>query len=89
MRIFAGTLMSMLLQHSPLNVPLRVVDVSGSEAGMLRVQELGVLPGTVITVLRRAPFGGPLDVMIGRVRIGIRPDTHLRITVEPLPQGVA
>jgi ferrous iron transport protein A len=79
----------MLLQYSPVNTPMRVVQINGTPAGTQRVQELGLLPGTVITVLRRAPFGGPLDVLVGRVRVGIRPDEHLQITVEPLAEGVA
>lgn len=89
MRIFAVHTMPLLLQQCPLNTPLRIVDVRGSRAGVLRVQELGLLPGTVCTILRRAPFGGPLDVLVGRIRIGIRPVADLEIVVEPLAGVVA
>jgi len=44
----------------------RVVEVSDDDPSMLRyLAELDLVPGTVVTLITRAPFGGPLTVRLG------------------------
>lgn len=38
-----------------------------------RLQELGLTPGTLITLIRRAPFKGPLEIAYGHSRLALRP----------------
>jgi Fe2+ transport system protein FeoA len=41
----------------------------------------GVLPGTSLTIVTRAPVGGPLVVAIGRARLAISADVAARVEV--------
>lgn len=68
----------------PLNTPCRIVAVQGNPCLSLRVRELGLLPGVTCTVERRAPFGGPIEVMLERRAIAVRPTPDVVIMVEPL-----
>lgn len=34
--------------------------------------DFGLVPGTVFTVLNRAPFGGPISVFVNDTRIALR-----------------
>ena len=51
--------------------------VSGIESGLdaavrRRLHDLGVSPGTPVTCLRRAPFGGPIVYRIGETELCLR-----------------
>lgn len=49
-----------------------ITDVTASTAGSARLMELGFLPGSAVTVIRRAPFGGPLLCRIRNASIALR-----------------
>lgn len=51
----------------------------------MRVRELGLIPGKLCRIVRRAPFGGPLEVAVGNTHVGLRLNGVLRILVEPQP----
>lgn len=38
-----------------------------------RLRELGLVVGTMITIMRKAPFNGPVELQFGRSRLVIRP----------------
>lgn len=44
-----------------------------------RLQELGLIVGTIFTVVRKAPFGGPTEIQYGYTRLAIRPDPKVDI----------
>lgn len=48
----------MILHECPLRTPLRLTRVDLPEKNMLRMQELGVRPGTEAVVTQHAGFGG-------------------------------
>ena len=48
----------MILHECPLRTPLRLTRVHLPEKDMLRMQELGVRPGTEAVVTQHAGFGG-------------------------------
>lgn len=57
------------LSAAPEGVTFRVERVSDRDAAVLRyLADLGIRPGTVLTVEDRAPFGGPLWVRMGSSR---------------------
>jgi DtxR family transcriptional regulator, Mn-dependent transcriptional regulator len=64
----------------------RVSDKSGERLRYLAA--LGIVPGTVVTVVERAPFGGPITVSIGKERRVIGPGLAAEILVEE-GQGTA
>ncbi len=49
-----------------------------------RLQELGLIPGTEIMLVRRAPFSGPMEVAFGTMRLALRPDDSNKVMVTPL-----
>ncbi len=60
-----------------------VVSCSGPNASRLR--ELGLLPGTTVRVLRRAPLGDPIQIEVGQSSLAIRIKEARSIEVEPIP----
>lgn len=50
-----------------------------------RLRELGFVPGTAISVLRRGPLGDPLQLELRGYRICLRRDDLAPIHVEPVP----
>ncbi len=72
------------LQTIPVNEPYRIVRVSGDGAMAQRLRELGFIPGSTCTVVRRAPFGGPMEVALERRTVGLRLTSDVQILVEPL-----
>lgn len=73
--------MLQLLQDIAPGTTCTIVEISGDGSAALRARELGLLPGTVIRVIRKAPFGGPIEVATPVARIGIRPTDALVIRV--------
>lgn len=62
----------------------RILDVRGEGVAVRRAKELGLVPGIICTVIRKAPFSGPVEVATPTSRIGIRTSDELWIEVEPL-----
>ncbi len=48
-----------------------------------RLLELGFIPGANIQVLRAAPFGDPIEVMVGGTHFALRKTDMAQIFVEP------
>lgn len=48
-----------------------------------RLMELGVLPGTEVQVIRRAPLGDPLEIALRGVRLSLRKSEARHIDVTP------
>ena len=47
-------------------------DHAGAEPLKPRLADLGLVPGTRLEVLRRAPFGGPIEVALRGYRLVLR-----------------
>lgn len=62
-------------------------EVEGEDALAARLRDLGLLPGTVVRLAARAPFGGPLLFRLRGYRLALRRDEALRVLVEPEPAG--
>ncbi|MFZ9089885.1 MAG: FeoA family protein [Planctomycetaceae bacterium] len=65
-----------------------VTAVALNRATSSRLMELGFVPGEEVTVLRRAPFGGPLLCHIRGTSIGLRVEeaqcVHVQTVKSPL-----
>ena len=59
---------------------LRVVAVAPAHADELLRE--GLLPGSVVEVASRTPLGGPVILVLGRVRIALSAQVAADITVE-------
>ncbi len=61
----------------------RIVRVSDDDAERLRyLAELGLVPGTVVALVERAPFGGPLRVRIADAECLIGPELASGVLIE-------
>ncbi|MEP6691754.1 MAG: metal-dependent transcriptional regulator [Gemmatimonadaceae bacterium] len=61
----------------------RVVQVGDDDAPRLRyLAELGLVPGAAVTIVDRAPFGGPIRVKVGRAERVVGPALAASVLVE-------
>ena len=49
-----------------------VARFSGEDGQQIRLMEMGLLPGTEIRFVRRAPLGGPLEVEVRGFHLSLR-----------------
>ncbi|MBX3184893.1 MAG: FeoA domain-containing protein [Polyangiaceae bacterium] len=60
------------LDAAPRGARLRLERVDGERAFRRRLLELGLLPGTLLQVVRVAPLGDPLELSVRGTRLSIR-----------------
>lgn len=61
----------------------RIVRVDGDPAIARRLMELGLVPGTMVEVVRRAPLGDPMELRVRQVHLSIRRSEAAHVHVEP------
>lgn len=71
------------LAELPIGVDARIVDVRGADSLRLRLLEMGFVPGTAVRVIKRAPFGDPLELRLRGGHISLRAAEAARVAVEP------
>lgn len=76
--------MSLRIEDAPVNTPCRIVSLEGEAGAILRVQELGMTPGTMCTIVRKGFLGGPMELTVNRTHLGFRASGNLQIYVELL-----
>jgi len=62
----------------------RVVSVSGQHPAARRLMEMGIVPGAIVSVVRAAPLGDPLQVEIRGSYLALRRAEARAISVTPL-----
>ncbi len=62
----------MTLGDVAVGVPVTVTHVGGDRAFRRRLMELGVLPGTRVEVVRVAPLGDPIELVVRGCFLSIR-----------------
>ena len=73
----------MTLDAVPPGSSARIRRLTGDPALRERLVELGLTPGLVVRLLRRAPLGDPLEVQVRGYRLAIRADEAASVEVEP------
>ncbi len=61
----------------------RLVSVGGERAFRCRLMELGLLPGTVLQLVRRLDVGGVLEIEVRGCRLTVRRAEARQLVVEP------
>ncbi|MBA2249004.1 MAG: ferrous iron transport protein A [Chitinophagaceae bacterium] len=51
---------------------------------VLKLMEMGCLPGEIITVEKKAPFGDPISILVAGYHLSLRIDEAEKIFVESL-----
>ena len=64
-----------------------VVGLSGNGPVEERLRDLGLLPGTRVLALRRAPLGDPTEYELSGYRLCLRRTEGERVQVRPLAAG--
>jgi ferrous iron transport protein A len=73
----------MTLAEAELLRPVVVAKIGGERAFRRRLLELGLVPGTVVTVEKVAPLGDPLELSARGCTLSIRRSEAGAVTVEP------
>ena len=60
-------------------------DFTTSDDSLLRFRELGILPGTPVSLVRRAPLGDPLELSVRGSLLSVRAHEAKQIEIEPRP----
>ncbi|MDP9278333.1 MAG: metal-dependent transcriptional regulator [Gemmatimonadota bacterium] len=67
-----------------------VVRVADEDPAMLRyLAELSVVPGKRVTVKSRAPYGGPITLVVGRAEISVGPALAAHVLTAPVTAKAA
>lgn len=78
------SLSSKSLAGTPLGRPVLVRSVSSGRPVARRLMELGLVPGTRVTVTRVAPLGDPLELRVRNYALSIRRSEALTIEVDEI-----
>ena len=62
---------------------LRALPDSG--AAFVRLREMGLLPGTRVKLVRRAPLGDPIEIEVRGYHLSLRRNEAEHVTVEAAP----
>jgi Fe2+ transport system protein FeoA len=60
----------------------RLVSIGGERAFRCRLMELGLLPGTLVRLIRRVDVGGVLELEVRGCRLSVRHGEARSVTVE-------
>ena len=61
----------------------KVIQVKGRGKTRKRVLDMGMIPGVEIEVLRKAPFGDPIEFLVKGYRLSLRKTEAEYIMVQP------
>ena len=70
------------LENEDAGATLRVASVAGTGAVRSRLLQMGVTPGTCLSVIRRAPLGDPLEIEVRGYNLSLRKEEAKLVTVE-------
>ena len=60
----------------------RVLSVEGDDDVWLRILEMGVVPGALVTVVKFAPLGDPIEFRLRGYHLSLRRQEASRVCVE-------
>ena len=70
------------LSQLPVGARATIREFPGRGPAFLRLREMGVLPGTTITLVRTAPLGDPLEVQVRGYSLTLRKSEAEHVEVE-------
>ncbi len=76
------TSLPLKLSQLALGASARVKDFPKGGATFVRLREMGLLPGTLITFIRAAPLGDPLEIKVRGYHLTLRREEAEQIVVE-------
>ncbi len=70
-----------VLPDIPLGLLVTVRSVQGPESLRRRLLEMGLVPGTTVSVVRRAPLGDPIEISLRGYRLSLRTAEAIHVLV--------
>jgi len=77
--------MTSSLSDIPAGTRIRVTGYATESDYSAHLRRLGLVPGTLVTVLRRAPLGDPLEIRLRGYSLALRPSEAQDLQFEVLP----
>ena len=74
----------MMLSEIPVGTEAVIRTLPPGGGVFLRLREMGVLPGTRVKLLRTAPLGDPLELLVRGYNLSLRRDEAAAIEVDPV-----
>ena len=81
-KLFSNKFITMLLSKLPIGKRARIKRVFAGESAKKRMDELGLIEGFEVFVVRFAPFFDPIEIKVGNVYLAIRKSDAEKIEVE-------
>jgi ferrous iron transport protein A len=75
---------SIKLSELPIGAHAVIREFPKTGAASVRLREMGLLPGTSITLLRAAPLGDPLEIKVRGYHLTLRKSEAAHVLVEPV-----
>ena len=72
MRISLNTKFMSTLYDLNINKPAKINSLNSSNVFSNRLSEMGVLPGSLVRVVKKNPFGGPIEIKLNNSYLAIR-----------------
>jgi Fe2+ transport system protein FeoA len=72
------------LAELPVGSSGRVRAFAGGSRAAMRLRELGLLPGTVIRLVRYAPLGDPIEIDVRGFHLSLRKSEAAEILLDPI-----
>jgi len=73
------------LSDLPIGGRCIVREFPSQDPAFLRMREMGLLVGTSVTLVRTAPLGDPLEILLRGYHLSIRKVDAARVLVETVP----
>lgn len=77
--------MATLLPDIAPGTRIRVIGFDAETRYTAQLRRLGLVPGTEVTILRRAPFGDALEVRLRGYSLALRPSEASSMKIEIIP----
>lgn len=71
------------LSELPTGAQATIAGMPAGEQALMRLREMGLVPGTKIQLVRRAPLGDPIEISLRGSLLSLRKSEADRITVTP------
>ena len=74
------------LDTLPLGSRCRIVSVAEDSDSLIRLMEMGLIPGLVAVIERTAPLNSPFSLRLPGCTLAVRRDDACKVMVTPLPK---
>jgi ferrous iron transport protein A len=79
----------MTLAELPIGTCATVQSMPTGRSGLTRLREMGIVPGTRVTVTRRAPLGEPIEISVRGSHLSMRNHEAAFISIAAIPAAAA